>query len=559
LPGPAAAPRQYHNPVPRDDPSRTTQAWAAAAALVFAAAVLAFATTSSPLFEFNEGTDANAYYTMAMGWAHGDVPYRDLWDHKGPLLYLLYLAGYALDPGGWTGVYAVQVVALAASVWLGWRVAAWFTRTAVGAFLAAVAFTYFMLSSGIYGFGGGTTEEFCLPFVTLGVFGALVALRRVAGLEDQSEDPPSRGAPGAPGRAPAGRRSRSLFWPLAALGFATAAVGLIKFNLVAGFAVLLLVLGVYVLAKRDWAGFARGLLGLVAGALPLPALYGVYALATGSLGAFYDVYIRFNRIYAADGAYSLGAEIGLVAWTTWAFLVGHPVWSVLCVLGFALLFVRPAVVPRAAGVAVTLAWAVWFALASMRVGEFLKMHLFWFGLFGATALVMAGEWVAERLRRRWAGVGRLCAGLCCVGVLAVGGLAVLHNGKLQSPLFLGADEPIKTDRILAVMDAADPDGDYTFLNVFGLDYGLYTRAGQVPINRFFYTPYLYDTTPYPYPWASQLAAIEERRADFVVVAVPRLLNHIPDVNAELWAALDGTYELVATVDAGGDHLVYQRT
>jgi len=53
-----------------------------------AAAVLAFCTTSSPLFQLNEGTDASAYYTMGMGWAHGAVPYRDLWDHKGPLLYL---------------------------------------------------------------------------------------------------------------------------------------------------------------------------------------------------------------------------------------------------------------------------------------------------------------------------------------------------------------------------------------------------------------------------------------------------------------------------------------
>src|SRR3989337_3458867 len=39
--------------------------------------------------------DEGVYATIARGWRAGAIPYRDLWDNKGPLLFLWYVAPFA--------------------------------------------------------------------------------------------------------------------------------------------------------------------------------------------------------------------------------------------------------------------------------------------------------------------------------------------------------------------------------------------------------------------------------------------------------------------------------
>jgi hypothetical protein len=65
--------------------------------LVLSFGVLFVCSASSPLYPINDWTDVNTYFTMGKGVVHGRIPYRDLFDHKGPLLYLLYAVGYLIS------------------------------------------------------------------------------------------------------------------------------------------------------------------------------------------------------------------------------------------------------------------------------------------------------------------------------------------------------------------------------------------------------------------------------------------------------------------------------
>jgi 4-amino-4-deoxy-L-arabinose transferase-like glycosyltransferase len=49
-----------------------------------------------PLFGAPFERDQGAYATIARGWMEGALPYRDLWDNKGPLLFLWYAASFSL-------------------------------------------------------------------------------------------------------------------------------------------------------------------------------------------------------------------------------------------------------------------------------------------------------------------------------------------------------------------------------------------------------------------------------------------------------------------------------
>jgi 4-amino-4-deoxy-L-arabinose transferase-like glycosyltransferase len=62
----------------------------------------------APLFTAPFDPDQGGYATIARGWIDGAIPYRDLWDNKGPMLYLWYVISFA-----WLGegIVAPRVVA----------------------------------------------------------------------------------------------------------------------------------------------------------------------------------------------------------------------------------------------------------------------------------------------------------------------------------------------------------------------------------------------------------------------------------------------------------------
>lgn len=144
------------------------KAFPALLALLCACLALLVATSSSPLYATNFWTDTNIYFTIGRGMTRGLMPYRDLFDHKGPLLFILYALGAAISNTSFIGVFALEALSLAAAVYAGWRTVRLFgegrlTLLAMPLLAAATccctAFTQ-----------GGSAEEFALPALAVGVY-----------------------------------------------------------------------------------------------------------------------------------------------------------------------------------------------------------------------------------------------------------------------------------------------------------------------------------------------------------------------------------------------------
>ena len=58
--------------------------------IISATVTITVVSACSPLFPFNPWDDANCFFTLGRGIIHGLVPYRDLYEQKGPLLYFIY-------------------------------------------------------------------------------------------------------------------------------------------------------------------------------------------------------------------------------------------------------------------------------------------------------------------------------------------------------------------------------------------------------------------------------------------------------------------------------------
>ena len=139
--------------------------------LGIAALVLVWCSKSSPLYAFNDWMDANIFFTMGKSMLHGRVLYRDVFDHKGPVLYLLYGLAACVDNTGFGGVLLLETAAFAAFLWLGLRGAevicgralhpAW-TALPAAAIAASRAFSH-----------GGSAEELLLPLLAAALFGAV--------------------------------------------------------------------------------------------------------------------------------------------------------------------------------------------------------------------------------------------------------------------------------------------------------------------------------------------------------------------------------------------------
>ena len=156
---------------------RSTRAWLLAIVLITLLAVLLHA----PGLRDGPTLDAAVFTVLADGLRHGELPYRDLWDHKPPGIYALFAAAQAVLPfaDAWTAVWLASV-----AITIGIGVTA--LRLAAGPrpllSLAAALVAVFYVAVYPLALGGGQTEPAAALFAMLALVAALARRPLTAGL-----------------------------------------------------------------------------------------------------------------------------------------------------------------------------------------------------------------------------------------------------------------------------------------------------------------------------------------------------------------------------------------
>lgn len=124
--------------------------------------MLAWSAYDSPLFPLYTSSDSSIFMLIGKGITEGKLPYTDLFDHKGPVLFWIEALGWAI--GGRTGIWILETLCAAASVLLIMKICnmlnADFLLPAAGT--AMVYLTYFGR--------GNLCENYSLPLVYLSLF-----------------------------------------------------------------------------------------------------------------------------------------------------------------------------------------------------------------------------------------------------------------------------------------------------------------------------------------------------------------------------------------------------
>ena len=121
---------------------------------------LKFSLTTSILYDGIHGDDSAIFYIIGKYWAQGSIPYVDLWDHKGPMIFFINCIGHLLT-GDKTGVFILQVASL--SVFLYFTLLTFRTRFSllISSLLSIVSLFWLACSYE----GGNLTEEYLLPYL----------------------------------------------------------------------------------------------------------------------------------------------------------------------------------------------------------------------------------------------------------------------------------------------------------------------------------------------------------------------------------------------------------
>lgn len=116
---------------------------------------------NSPIHTFNAHSDYQWYLTMGRGLVAGKIPYRDLFEQKGPIVYFVYAVA-SLFPNPQYAVWVFECISVSLFLFFAYRIARKFASCYLS--LAVVPLVMMMLSVNfVRAINGAAVEEFCLP------------------------------------------------------------------------------------------------------------------------------------------------------------------------------------------------------------------------------------------------------------------------------------------------------------------------------------------------------------------------------------------------------------
>ena len=143
--------------------------WRCLLCLISAVLIVAVCSRSSFLYAFNIWDDVNSYFTVGKCIFRGFVPYRDLFDQKGIMLYFIYGLASLISPTTFIGVYIFEVIAAFFTLLAIFRIYQQFLKTMMMPYIITPITGAVIYSS--YDFWwGGSAEEFLFPFVMWGLY-----------------------------------------------------------------------------------------------------------------------------------------------------------------------------------------------------------------------------------------------------------------------------------------------------------------------------------------------------------------------------------------------------
>lgn len=214
-------------------------------------------------------TDTSVWIQIAKEMTNGKMVYRDLFDHKGPVLFLLFSLFFRL--GGITGIWILQCLMLAATITLCMKCAMTITSNRFPGMCVTVATVWGL---NYFFWEDFSIEEMALPFM----FGSLYIFLIYFRSEDRK----------------IGR------YQIVLLGIFMGAVFGLRPNMIALWAAFAFAVFIETLCRKKYGELISYMVFFLAGFAGTLLLIGLWLLINGALSAWWRDGFLFNFAYAGD-------------------------------------------------------------------------------------------------------------------------------------------------------------------------------------------------------------------------------------------------------------------
>ena len=235
--------------------------------LIIAISLLISALAYDSFFNLHVGVDSSVFQYVATEMQHGNIPYVDTFDHKGPLLYLInYIA--LLIPGE-NGLFLIEFIFGVLTHIIMFKIAHLSFSPLISITSMLLCDSFLLITSE----GGNLAEEYALLFISTGIY---IFLKYFISNETQLKY-------------------------VVLSGFSFGAVLLLRPNMVAIWISGCLLVFINCVLRKEAKKVFGFILAFIIGIIVIIAPFIVWLHYNGALNAAFDSYILFNLKYSSSG------------------------------------------------------------------------------------------------------------------------------------------------------------------------------------------------------------------------------------------------------------------
>lgn len=444
----------------------------------YAFILLFFCSKMSPLYPFNEWSDVNLYFNMGKSIFNGRVMYTEAFDHKGPLIFIIYGFGYLISNTSFVGIYIIESLAWACMIVAVYRTARLYRNKAF-AFIVALAFPIMLLSH----IGeGGSADEFITVCMCVSMYFFILYFEHT---------------------------KLSTHKPMHMLihGAMSAVALFIKLNLVVFWFFPLLAIFINILLNKEYKNLIKNILFYIIGLLIVAVPIFLYLLLNSALNEAWNVYILLNKGYAQIGG--IGETMSSLAIKFYQRLRFDTIEFSIILLG-AFYFPMRYIHNKWGRISIMLSFASLFILIFIS-SNYVHYYSIPYYVFGMLGLIT----IACFLRKYMALANVWYINIIFMAIAVCIGINRKDYFGLSSDILLRKEKPSAlVDQFGAVISESN---NPTLLNL-GLDLGngLFTKLDIMPNVKYFISPNLqYDV--YPGMRNEQTNYIENKEVEFIIL------------------------------------------
>lgn len=137
---------------------------------------IGLASKSSPLYPLNDWVDVNCFFTVGRGIVDGLVPYRDLYEQKGPVLYFVYAVLSLFSRESFWGVFLLEVITFGLFLYFSGKLGQLYVGASKVVYLMMAVLAAAVVTSWSFTHGG-SVEQHSLFMLVYGLYSVVRALK----------------------------------------------------------------------------------------------------------------------------------------------------------------------------------------------------------------------------------------------------------------------------------------------------------------------------------------------------------------------------------------------